>query len=398
MKHEFIQAIKKPGYIILTLIIPVLALLTIGIVNIFSTIINSGGNELTRMGYVDRVGTFTEYRDQGLIQLIPYETIENAKAALLLDEIDEFIMIPSDYLSSGSVQRFAMSRELETPMVKRIAIESFLAWNLLDEQVPASTIQLAMNPLDLQVNRLEDDGSIASSQGNIANIIIPSIYGLLLSMALMFGSNSLIAGLGEEKESRLIEVLTSSVSVTQLLIAKVIALGTAGLMQVILWLASAPLILKMASSSIGGFLKSIQIPENFIFLGLIYFILGYLLFSVLSLMVGAITSTAADAHNLSMFYIMAGYIPLWSFGAFINFPDHPIWIALSIFPITAPVQTMLMLGVSDIPFWQLFTSIGTLVLTIMVIQYISIRSFRTFLIMYGKRLRISEIISGFKSL
>jgi ABC-2 type transport system permease protein len=115
-------------------------------------------------------------------------------------------------------------------------------------------------------------------------------------------------------------------------------------------------------------------------------------------MVGAITSTAADAHNLSMFYIMAGYIPLWSFGAFINFPDHPIWIALSIFPITAPVQTMLMLGVSDIPFWQLFTSIGTLVLTIMVIQYISIRSFRTFLIMYGKRLRISEIISGFKSL
>ena len=72
--------------------------------------------------------------------------------------------------------------------------------------------------------------------------------------------------------------------------------------------------------------------------GVIYFVLGYLLFAVLSVMIGGIVSTAADGHNLSMFYIMAGYIPLWTFGAYIAIPEHPIWVALSIFPITAPTN------------------------------------------------------------
>jgi ABC-2 type transport system permease protein len=290
-----------------------------------------------------------------------------------------------------------LSRELDTPITKRIAIQSFLSWNILDDQVPPETIQSALTPLNLQVFRLEDDGTIATSQGNIANIIVPGIFAFLLSMALMFGSSSLISGLGEEKESRLIEVLTSSVSVSQLLVGKVMALGAAGLLQVIIWLASAPLILTLASSSIGGLLSSIQLPANFILLGVVYFVLGYLLFSVLSLMVGGITSTAADAHNLSMFYIMAGFIPLWAFGGFINFPDHPIWVFFSIFPITAPVQTMLILGVTDIPTWQLTASIGTLIVSIILIQYISIKSFRTFMLMYGKRLKIKEIIQGLSS-
>lgn len=396
-KHEFVQAIKKPGYIILTLVIPVMALLIIGGVDLYSTLFDTRGDELTQMGYVDQAGGFDSYSDQGVVQLIPFSSKAEAHDALLQNKIDEYILIPADFSATGVIQRFSMSRELETPVIKRIAIQTFLSWNLLDGQVPPDTITRALTPLNLQVTRLEEDGSIASSQGNIANIIIPSIFGFLMSMALMFGSSSLIAGLGEEKESRLIEVLTSSVSVTQLLVGKVLALGAAGLLQVLLWLASAPLILKLGSSSIGGFLSTIQIPSNFILLGVVYFILGYLLFSVLSLMVGGITSTATDAHNLSMFYIMAGYVPLWTFGAFINFPDHPIWVILSIFPITAPVQTMLILGVSDIPAWQMAASIGTLLISIIVVQFISVKTFRAFMLMYGKRLSIKEIVQGLRS-
>ena len=396
-KHEFVQSIKKPGYIILTLVIPVLALLIIGGVDLFAALFGSGGDQLTRMGYVDQAGGFDSYQDQGPVQLAPYSSQAEAQDALLGNEIDEYILIPADFSAAGRIERFSMGRELETPVTRRMAIQSFLSWNLLDEQVPPDTIARVLTPLDLQVTRLEEDGSIASSQGNIGNIIIPSVFGFLMSMALMFGSHSLLAGLGEEKESRLIEVLTSSVSVTQLLVGKVLALGAAGLLQVLLWLASAPLILKLASSSIGGFLSTIQVPDNFILLGVVFFILGYLLFSVLSLMVGGITSTASDAHNLSMFYIMTGYVPLWTFGAFINFPDHPIWVILSIFPITAPVQTMLMLGVADIPPWQLAASVGTLLVSIVAFQYISVKTFRTFMLMYGKRLKIKEIAQGLRN-
>ncbi|MBW1825006.1 MAG: ABC transporter permease, partial [Deltaproteobacteria bacterium] len=354
-------------------------------------------DESTRVGYVDQVGNFNGYLDQGIIQLYPYQSEDSANAALVEGEIDEFFLIPSDFSSMVSIERYTMAREFETPMAKRYAISSFLISNMLKDEVPPGIIETVLTPLDMSVTRLDEDGSVADSQSNIGNIIIPGIYAFLLSMALMFGNNSLISGLGEEKESRLIEVLTSSVSVSQMLIGKVLALGAAGLLQVLLWLVSAPLILDLASSTFGGLLANIQIPPNFIVFGVVYFVLGYLLFAVLAVMIGGIVSTAADGHNLSMFYIMAGYIPLWTFGAFISFPEHPIWVVLSIFPITAPTQTMLRLGVSDIPTWQLGASLGVMILSIAIGQFLSVKIFRTFMLMYGKRPRAREIFQALKS-
>jgi len=80
----------------------------------------------------------------------------------------------------------------------------------------------------------------------------------------------------------------------------------------------------------------------------------------------------------------------------IAFPNSPVWIALTIFPITAPVQTMLRLGVSDIPLWQIMTSVGMLVLSIFVSLSLSIRLFRMHMLMHGKRPSIAEIIRGLK--
>jgi len=396
-KHEFIQAIKKPGYIILTLAIPVLALITIGVVHLFSSLVEPALEELTQVGYVDQVGIFDAYTDQGLIQFIPFISEEDAISALVQGDISEIILIPADYYTKISIQRFTMTKELETPFGKKYAIESFLTRNMLKDDIPADKIETILSPLQLTTTRLDEDGSVSDSQSNMGNIIIPGIYAFLLSMALMFGSNLLISGLGEEKESRLIEVLYSSVSVSQMLTGKVLALGAAGLLQVILWLLSAPLLLNLASSTFGGLLMAIQIPSNFIVFGVVYFVLGYLLFSILAVTIGGVVSTAADGHNLSMLYVMAGYIPLWTFGAFISFPDSPIWVILSIFPITAPTQTMLRLGVSDIPAWQIVSSIGLLVVSIAIGQYLSVRIFRTFMLMYGKKPRAKEIFRAIRS-
>jgi ABC-2 type transport system permease protein len=182
-----------------------------------------------------------------------------------------------------------------------------------------------------------------------------------------------------------------------LLIAKVLALGCAGLLQVLVWLISAPLLLHLASSSFGGFLSDVQLPTNFLVLGTIYFILGYLLFAVLSVTLGGISSNASEAQTLAMFYIMMLFVPLWFSGLMINFPNNPVWVVLSIFPFTAPIQVMLRLGVSDVPAWQILTSIGVLGLSVIAWQSFSIRIFRTFMLMYGKRPSLAEIIRGLKT-
>ena len=267
-KHEFVQAIKKAGFIVLTFIVPVLALLAIGAYELVSALTEPSAKETTLVGYVDEIGIFTDQTDQGLIKLIPFGSRQDATQALVRGEISEYIIIPSDYVISGTVQRYTLAKELIAPPITLHLIESFLTWNLLKEDVPTEIITSIVSPLNMVVTRLDENGDIAQEQGSIGNIIIPAIFSLLLSFALMVGATSLISGLGEERESRLIEVLFSSVSIRQLLIAKVLALGLAGLLQVLVWLISAPFLLDLASSSFGGFLSDVQLPANFLLLGI----------------------------------------------------------------------------------------------------------------------------------
>lgn len=395
-KHEFLQAIKGVGFIILTFIVPVLVILAIGSYKLVTTLIEPSVKEITTIGYVDEVGIFSDHTDQGLIKLVSFASREDATRALVNKDISEYIIIPSDYSSSGTIQRYTLAKELIPPPVTTSVIKSFLSWNLLKDDLSQEVITSIVTPLNMEVTRLDENGEIAREQGNIGNIIIPAVFALLLSFSLMLGASSLISGLGEEKESRLIEVLFSSVSIRQLLIAKVLSLGAAGLIQVIVWLISAPFLLQLASSNFGGFLRDIQLPANFIILGIVYFVLGYLLFAIISVTVGGISSNTSEAQSLSMIYVMMLFVPIWFAGLMINFPENLVWVLLSIFPLTAPIQVMLRLGVSEVPLWQILTSIGVLGLSIILSLSFSTKIFRTFMLMYGKRPGLAEIIQGLK--
>lgn len=396
-KHELLIAIQRVGFIIMTLIVPVLALIGIGILALISNLAAPSTPGLTFIGVVDEVGIFDGQTTQGFVTLVPFASNEEAIAALVRHEVEDFIVIPGDYLTSGAVQRYVLEKELATSPAKVAMIKSFLTWNLLDDRAPPEIITLVVSPLNLEVTRITETGEPAAEQNSIGNVIIPAVFSLLLSLALMFGAINLISGLGEEKESRLIEVLLSSVSVRQLLISKVLALGIAGLLQVLVWLISMPLLLNLASSVLGGVLSSIQIPSGFIVLGIVYFVLGYLLFAVLSIGIGAISPNAREGSQLSMLYTMASFVPLWFASLLIAFPNSPIWVVLSILPMTSPVQIVLRLGVSDVPIWQILISIGTLVVSIIVGLFVSTKLFRMQMLMYGKRPSLAEIVRSLKS-
>lgn len=384
-RHEFLLAIKRVGFIILTLAIPVLALLAIGIAWLASSTSDPQEEKILQIGYVDEMGFLEETVWEGYAGFHEYASKENANQALANYEISTFIIVPEDYLSSGIIQRFTLDQENTTSPSMYGLIKRFISVNLLKDQVSPEILNQVVSPLNLEVTRLTAQGEQELEQKLFHNVIIPGVFALLLSLGLMFGVIALVNSLGEEKESRLIEVLFSSVSVRQLLIAKLLALGLAGLLQVLFWLISAPLLLQLASSLFGGFLSELAIPDNFILLGLIYFILGYMLFAVLSIGVGAITPTAREGNNLSMAYVMLSFVPLWFVSIMFAFPNGIFSIILTLFPITAPIQNMLRLGLTDIPIWQILTSIGLLVLSIVIGLYLSIKIFRIYMLMHGKR-------------
>ena len=395
-RHEFLNTIKRKGFIIMTLIVPVLALLGIGVFNFISTE-KPPVIETTAIGYVDEAFGFDQYTTQGNIELVGFDSQDEATAALINYQVAEYFVIPSDYTSTGVINRYTLERQLEIPPGITTAIKNFLTSNLLEGKVPQDTVNLIESPLNLVVTRLTETGEVATEQGGYGNLLIPGIFSMLLAFSLMFSSTYMVQGLGDEKESRLIEVLLSSVSTRQLLMGKVLGLGAAGLVQVVVWLASLPLLLNLASSSFGGFFSTIQLPASFLVLGIVYFLLGYLLFAALSAGVGAISPNAREGQQLSTIYTLCALVPLWFSSLLFIFPNSPIWKVLTIFPVTAPIATMLRLGVSGIAAWELAVSILVLVLSVIGALFLATRAFRIYLLMYGKRPNLGEVIRSLRS-
>ena len=394
-RHEFLNTIKRTGFIVMTLIVPIVALLAIGVIQLVSGIAKPTV-EKTTIGYVDESGGFDQYTSQGNITLLRFATTDDANEALVKSDIKDYFVIPLDYTATGVINRYTLEKQLETPPIIAMVIKNFLTSNMLAGKVPPETVYRIEAPLNLVTTRLTETGAVATEQGGYGNVIIPGIFSLLLGFSIIFSSTYLLQGLGDEKENRLIEVLLSSVSARQLLTGKVSGIGAAGLVQVAVWAISAPLLLNLASSTFSGFISTIQLPANFIVLAVVYFMLGYLLFAVISVSIGAISSNSREGQQLIAIFTLPLFIPLWFSSLLILFPDNPIWVFLTIFPITAPAEVMIRLGVSDIPAWQLVVSMAVLLLSIIGILLLTIRVFRTYLLMYGKRPGLREIVRSLR--
>jgi ABC-2 type transport system permease protein len=380
----------------MTLIVPLIALLLIGVFQLISGVARPTVEAMT-IGYVDELGAFEQYTSQGNITIVRFDTPNEATEALVKGDIGEYFVIRQDYISTGVINRYTLEKQLAASPAITAAINHFLLSNLLAGKVPAATVARIEAPLNLVTTRLTETGAVAPEQGGYGNFIIPFVFGILLALSIIFSSTYLLQGLGEEKENRLIEILLSSVSARQLLTGKVLGIGAAGLVQVAIWVISAPLLLNLASSSIGGFISTIQLPANFIVLAVVYFILGYLLFAVISASVGAISSGSREGQQLIGVFTLPLLIPLWFTSLSMLFPDNPVWVFFTIFPLSAPVEVIMRLGVSAIPAWQLVASIAVLVLSIIGTMLLTIRIFRTYLLMYGKRPGFGEVLRNLRT-
>ena len=395
-RHEFLYTIKRTGFIILAFALPILALLGIGVFHIVSGI-TKPPTEVTRIGYVDEAGGFDQFTTQGNITLVRFDTQEAATQALITKDIKEYSVIPEDFISTGIIKRYVMQRELMPPPTTMTAIKNFLTSNLLAGNVPTTTVERIAAPLNLVTTTLTATGVVAPEQGGYGNFVIPAVFAVLLALAIIFSSTYVLQGLGEEKENRLMEILLSSVSTRQLITGKVLGIGSAGLVQVVVWVVSIPLLLNLASSSIGGFLSTIKIPAGFLALGVVYFILGYLLFAVLSAGVAAISGTVREGQGLAAIFTVPAVAPFWFVSLLMLFPDSPIWVVFSIFPFSAPVLVMLRIGLTGVAAWQLAISIAVLMLSIIGGLLLVAKLLRTYILMYGKRPDLGEIIRNLRS-
>lgn len=376
----------------MTIAFPLLGLILIGGANIISGLGGEAPVEEIKIGYVDETGGFNSNLVHDNITLVAEENQQEAFDALTEGEISQYFVIPEDYLTTGNITRYTLERELDVSNEVYYAIENFLVSNILIGHVDSSIIERVSSPLYLSSITLTPEGQIAEQQGGYVSFIVPYIFSILLVMAIFTSSGFLLQGLGEEKENRVMEILLSSVSSTQLITGKVLGLGAAGLLQIVVWLVSARFIADMASTSIGGMLSSLTIPTEFLIVSLIYFILGYVLFAIIMAGAGSIGATARESQQFSTVFTLLAVVPFFFVTNIMETPNSGISQFLTLFPFTAPLTVILRMGIADIPTWQLITSMALMIITIIGSVFVSAKIFRTFLLMYGKTPKMSEIV------
>lgn len=395
-KQEFLKTIRRTGFIILTLALPVVGILAIGILNIVSGIAQPPV-EVIKVGYVDEAGGFNQFLTQGNVTLVGYNSQEAAKQALISKDITEYMIIPQNFISSGTVNLYTIQKELAPSSAVSIAIQNFISSNLLTGKVPADVIARIESGLNPVSTTLTSTGEVAPEQVGYQNFIVPGIFSFLLALSLIFTATYVLQSLAEEKENRLMEILLSSVSTRQLLTGKVLGLGAAGLVQVIVWVISLPLLLNLASSSIGGFIATIHVPATFWVLGVVYFILGYSLFAVLSASIASVTSSVQEAQGVAGIYTIFSIAPFWFISLLLLYPNSPVWVVFSFFPFTAPVLVLMRLGLFGVPTWQLAVSMALLVVFIVGGLLLASRLLRAYMLLYGKRPSLGKIIRNLRS-
>lgn len=390
--HEFLTTVRRKSFLITTLSLPVIALLGMLIYEAVQNIeLGRERPERARIGYVDETGMFQRYTEQPEAVFVLHESEDAARLSLLAEQIDEYFVIPQDYLSTGQVIRYTAERELETPAMVWDQIRVFLLNNLLGDRLSPELLDRAEMPLLLTSLYVDKSGQVSEPPDVVAHVLAPTILGVIFIISIFFTSGYLLQSVSEEKENRIMEILLSSVCARELLLGKIAGLGAAGLVQIGVWFVTARVFADVASVSIPA-LEELDISSGVLLWGVLYFILGYLLFATLYAGIGSLMPTARESQQWTGMFTIPAIVPLWLASVIIEHPNGGVARALTFIPFTTPTTVLMRLANEPVPVWELLLSSLVLAGAIAVGIRMIAKLFRAYLLMYGKHPTFREIL------
>jgi len=209
---------------------------------------------------------------------------------------------------------------------------------------------------------------------------------------LFYGMN-VARSIIEEKTSRIFEVLLATIRAEEMMAGKVIGVGAVGLTQVGIWIVAGLLLTKYLLIGSG---YTFAITAGQIMYFVIFFLLGYILYSSVAAALGAMTSSEQELQQMNMFLML----PLIACSVVIlrvvRDSDGFVSQAFSFFPFCTPLIMYVRIAVHQPPFWQIALSILILILTIIAILWFASRIYRVGILMYGKKPNLPEILRWLK--
>ncbi len=400
-RHEYLTSMRRPGFIIMTAVVPLLGVLILLAGTFFGGQASRLGDFFAeqfdptskRIGILDRSGYFSPILPEYEGNFVLYEDESEAEAALLAEDVTVILVIEGDYLETGQVEAVTKGSGFGSAAVSdSVSVRGFFVDHLLAGQVDPALQNRAADPMRVESRVVSSSGESQGegAWGFVFTFVVPYVLSIFLVMTIFISSGYLLQSVAEEKESRVVEIVVSSVRPIELMSGKVIGLGALGLTQVVVWLLS---VVGFSGGAVAllAVAGAVSIPARVLILGVVYYLLGYTLYAVLMAGVGALGATSQESQQLAGIFSMFAAVPYMISGFLFANPNALLARILSFFPLTAPTMMMLRLPLAEVPWVDVVGSIGLLLLSIPAALWVGGKLFRVGLLIYGKRPTLKEI-------
>jgi ABC-2 type transport system permease protein len=429
IKREYLTKVKNKSFIIMTILSPIIMIALIAVVAYLSQLNNNKERTISILdesGLVSSIFKNTEYTTYTILKDLPLE-----EAKHLVEEKEEYGLL---YIASGTnINDIAKSIKFysqDTPSLTIISsLESKLERKLTDlklQQDGVDTDKIKASRTSIDIAQESYEGEKTSKIDNIIKLAFGGIAGYLLFMFIIIYGNMIMRSVIEEKTSRIIEIIISSVKPIQLMMGKIIGTSLAGITQFVVWIILGSVLMVVVSAIFGINMSEMQAPQqemmqqamvsqdmqmqaqqmiaaiynlpliNMIIAFVLFFVGGYLLYSSLYAAIGAAVDNETDTQQfimpILMPLILAVYVGIFTV---IEDPHGTVSTIFSFIPLTSPV-VMLMRIPFGVPLWQQLISLALLIGTFMFTVWFAAKIYRVGILMYGKKPSYKDIYKWLK--
>ncbi len=311
-----------------------------------------------------------------------YEEI--ALDSVLSDNIDGYLFIPKSILDTGQVNYFSksLSNIKVYTSLRRTLNQLVIEQRMLDQNIDLILVGELSKKIEFETFELDDLGGVSEGD-ELASILIPYLFMMILFMTVFMSGQLLLRSVMEERTSRTIEILLSSVTPDELMTGKILGLGALGLVQMVFYLLVGLSILHYKNLVT---IDLLQIP-----LFLIYFITGYLFYAAIFAAMGTFFTSEQEAQQSSGIISIIAVLPIAFSSYFITNPGSSFTIATSYIPPLTPFLMMIRLGTNTVEATEIIYTSLLMIISCWVLLRLSGKIFRTAILLYGKKANIKEI-------
>lgn len=416
LQFEFLTRIKAKGFIISTLLGPLLLIIFMVVPALVATL--SIGETSKRMAVLDDtgyIGKLLVESDKSKFYLTNKKP-EQLKKDILAEKLDAYVHIPSNVMETGKVEIYTPGGGgiglLET--VESKLHDIILEKKLLDANADSTLIKFVKEGIDVSSIKVTEAGV----EKDYTEFY--SIFGYFLGFliyGLMFAYGGIVMrGVIQEKANRIVEILSSSAKPMQIMMGKIFGIGAVGLFQLVIW-GVIILVLSLAGSSLLPMFFSNSNPTEMmngasgmtpptsnlpfeiptipisVWLGFIFFFfVGYFMYASLFAAIGSAVNQEEDAQQLQTPITMGLIIPILFMPVIMGNPDSTLATVLSLIPPFTPILMTARIAATTVPTWQILLSVGLTLGTLFLSIWIAAKIYRIGILMYGKKPSFKDLI------